>query len=251
MGFSVGLKFFHHQRDILHMALHSKFLWHDIFGKQTQDQEMVATCLKSSQIFSRLNDREIKYLSTFVHLRHYEPGEIIFEQHERGLGMYFIAKGAVEIKLQATDNQNEELLVTTLNQGSFFGELALIDQDNQRSASAYAQGQVSLVGFFKPDLLDIMDQRPQMGVDILFQLSKVLSKRLTETTEVIRELTKHNYSTENYKGPKEPYSQTINPDQQAQYYFNEANPADKKPILLQSKIRSTIQNRIKKIKRAA
>ena len=40
-----------------------------------------------------------------------------------------------------------------------------------------------LVGFFKPDLLDILERKPAMGVKILLQLSRVLEERLLATTE--------------------------------------------------------------------
>ena len=42
-----------------------------------------------------------------------------------------------------------------------------------------------LIGFFKPDLEDILERNPAMGVKILFQLSSVLGRRLLETTERI------------------------------------------------------------------
>ena len=45
-----------------------------------------------------------------------------------------------------------------------------------------------LVGFFKPDLEDILERNPAMGVKILFQLSTVLGRRLLETTERITQL---------------------------------------------------------------
>ena len=156
----------------------NKFLWLDLFSRKSESEITVLSTLKSNQLFTLLSPRELREVAHVVHVRTYENGELIFEQYEKGLGMYMIAKGNIEIKVS-------EVLVTTLNAGSFFGELALVDADNKRTASAFAQGQATLIGFFKPDLLELMERRPQTGVKILFQLARVLGRRLNETTELI------------------------------------------------------------------
>lgn len=168
----------------------NKFLWLDLFSRKSESEITVLSTLKSNQLFSKLTPRELSYVGKTVHVRTYEPGEIVFEQYEKGLGMYMIAKGAIDIKIRGGEKNEQELHVTTLGAGSFFGELALIDTDNKRSASAYAQGPTMLIGFFKPDLLEIMERKPETGVKILFQLSKVLGRRLSETTEVISHLSR-------------------------------------------------------------
>lgn len=174
------------------MSGHNKFLWLDLFSRKSESDITVLSTLKSNQLFARLTPRELSYVSKTVHVRTYEPGETVFEQYEKGLGMYMIAKGAIDIKIRGGDKSasDHEILVTTLGAGSFFGELALIDDNNKRSASAFAQGPATLIGFFKPDLLEIMERKPETGVKILFQLSKVLGRRLSETTEVISQLSR-------------------------------------------------------------
>lgn len=172
------------------MAVTNKFLWLDLFSRKSESEVTVLSTLKSNQLFVKLTNRELAYVAKTIHVRTYEPGEVVFEQYEKGLGMYMIAKGAVDIKLRTTDKKENEILVTTLGPGSFFGELALIDTDNKRTASAYAQGPTMLIGFFKPDLLEIMERKPETGVKILFQLSKVLGRRLNETTDLITQLSR-------------------------------------------------------------
>ena len=65
-----------------------------------------------------------------------------------------------------------------LAEGSFLGELALVDPNHLRTANAVAMERSVLIGFFKPDLEDILERNPAMGVKILFQLSTVLGRRL-------------------------------------------------------------------------
>lgn len=168
------------------MSLPGKNLWFDFFSKKNESDITVLSTLKSNQLFSKLSQKELTLVAKMVHVRQFDSGEVVFAQYEKGLGMYMIAKGSVEIKVRTPEGP--EVLVTTLEPGSFFGELALIDQDNKRTASAYAQEPSVLIGFFKPDLMEITERKPETGIKILFQLSKVLGKRLNETTEALTQV---------------------------------------------------------------
>ena len=161
---------------------HPHFLWLDLFRRKKADRHSITDVLRENVLFRTLTGREIAYLATLVYERVYQPDEPIFQQNDRGLGMYVIAKGRVAIK---TNTPEGEVLVTYLTEGSFFGELALVDPDTIRSASAISVERTVLVGFFKPDLMEILERKPAMGVKILFQLSTVLGQRLLKTTEKI------------------------------------------------------------------
>ena len=60
-------------------------------------------------------------------------GDLIFREGDVPHNMYFIAKGSVDII-----NEDSGQILTTLHEGSFFGEMALIN-DNLRSATAKAK----------------------------------------------------------------------------------------------------------------
>ena len=160
-------------------------LWKDFFKRRKSDREDMARVLKNTALFSGLSPLELKTLAQSVYQRVYEPGETIFHQNHRGFGMYVIARGSVAIRGRGRDG---EYLITTLREGSFFGELALVEPENIRTASAVAQERSILIGFFKPDLQEILERKPSMGVKILYQLSAVLGRRLIETTERVSEI---------------------------------------------------------------
>ncbi len=167
------------------------FLWADLFSKRKDTDLTLLSTLKNNLLFSKLKRKEIAYVSKYVHVRHYDPNEIIFAQNEKGLGLYIIVKGSVDVKMKPNEKASEEVSIQTLSAGGFFGELALVDQDARRTASAYANSNTILIGFFKPDLMEILERKPETGVKILYQLSIVLGKRLSETTEAYTEL-QHN-----------------------------------------------------------
>lgn len=105
--------------------------------------------------------------------------------------MYLVAKGRVEIYVidpAATSEENREIYVTQLLAGDFFGELSLVEENGKRTATAVAREEALLIGFFKPDLMEILSRRPAMGTKITLRLAEVLGRRLKETTEKVSEL---------------------------------------------------------------
>ncbi len=181
------------------MSIHPHFLWTDLFKKNKQSQKTVANNLKENILFCTLSQSELKYLSAIVYERIYQVNEPIFQQNDRGLGMYLITKGQIAIK---TKTRRGEVLVTVLTEDSFFGEIALVDPGNLRTASAVAIERSVVIGFFKPDLIEILERKPAMGVKILFQLSTVLGRRLQETTEKITQMNRaKNHPSESKKAP--------------------------------------------------
>ncbi len=200
------------------MALPNRFLWLDFFSTKNESDITILSTLKSNLLFSKLTNRELKLVAKVVHVRTYQPSEVVFAQYEKGLGMYMIAKGSVEIKVRTSDKPVHEVLVTTLTAGSFFGELALIDQENKRSASSYALGHTTLIGFFKPDLLEIIERKPETGIKILIQLSKVLGRRLNETTDALTSLSREQEGEHATSGKDASSTPELSIEAQAEHY---------------------------------
>lgn len=169
-------------RLIAKMPEHPHFLWADLFRHRKSKKSTVVEVLKENILFCTLSNRELQWLSKLVYERVYQPNEPIFNQNDRGFGMYLIEKGRVAIKTQAPER---EVLETVLTKDGFFGELSLVEPNHIRTATAEAIERTVLIGFFKPDLMEILERKPAMGVKILFQLATVLGRRLSETTEKI------------------------------------------------------------------
>lgn len=169
-----------------------QFLWENVLKKRSAESD-IFSFLKDSFLFRDLNHKEIEFLTQLVHVRHFEAGEKIFKQGDPGVGMYLILNGTVDIIMHdpASDYKSttkEEIFITRLEKGDFFGELSLIEEPSFRSASAVSLTRASLIGFFKPDLLQVIQRNPQTGNKISLRLAEILGKRLRETTEKVTEL---------------------------------------------------------------
>lgn len=77
-----------------------------------------------------------------------------------------------------------ELDLAHLDQHSFFGELSLFSEE-RRTATAIAQEPSTLLGFFQPDLKEIIETKPKIGIEILLSLTGVVVERLQKTNQLL------------------------------------------------------------------
>lgn len=161
---------------------HLEIFWRAL-AKNDRDSrtKVVVDTLHENILFRGLSRSELRLVARVLHHRSYQKGELIFRKGERGFGLYIVIRGSVDIV--AENQELGQFRVTTLGPGNFFGELALVDENSLRSATAVATEGSELVGFFKPDLMDIIDRYPATGVKILYELNVVLGHRLVDLIE--------------------------------------------------------------------
>lgn len=161
-----------------------KAMWESLYTEKSKNTTAI---LKENILFQDLTPRELKLVMGTVHIRYYRSDETIFQQGQTGFGMYIIDEGKVSISLKKNllADTDEQTTLAVLQTGDFFGELALVEEGGKRSASAKAISDTKLIGFFKPNLLDIIERSPRAGVKIALRLNEVLGKRLVETNNSV------------------------------------------------------------------
>ena len=159
-------------------ALNGSALWKNVFsGKSIQDGS-TESVLSRVPAFTDLTARELRGVAAIVHKREYKAGEPVFYQGDPGLGMYIIREGEVSIRIADGEGEDKELAV--LSDGDFFGELALLDE-SPRSATAMCRTDCSLIGFFRTDLFEMIEQKTDLGLKIVMRLAEILAVRLRKT----------------------------------------------------------------------
>lgn len=159
-------------------------VWENIFRGRSKNESREVLALKQVPIFENLEPKELGEIEKLIHLRTYKPDEYVFRRNAPGEGLYIILKGIVDILTETTNG--EENIVASLTEGDFFGELSLLDRE-PRSASAISRDHSELLGFFRPDLTDILKRKPHLGVKILFNVATVMGERLRKTNELLEE----------------------------------------------------------------
>jgi CRP/FNR family cyclic AMP-dependent transcriptional regulator len=180
------------------------FIWENLFRPEEKEKSLRAL-LNENYLFQDLGSKDLRFVMDIVHVRNYHATEIIFRQGEVGVGMYIVMKGSVDIIIdENAHGEINESYITQLNAGDFFGELALLEDNGKRTATARAREESVLVGFFKPDLMEVMERNPPLGVKLTFRLGEILGRRLKETTNKVtqlkNELRKYENPLENRSG---------------------------------------------------
>ena len=156
--------------------------------QQTLRKEALFTeGLKRVALFSRLPEGQLDLVAAGCRQLSFSKGAPIIQQTEESYDLYVILSGSVKVTLYNEDGR--EVVLDTLHEGDFFGELSLLDR-KPRSASVSALTDVSMLVLTQSSLLQALRQSPEIAINLLF----VLTKRLRKADETIETLAFMNVS---------------------------------------------------------
>ena len=149
--------------------------WANLFRQEAPADLPLEEVLAHVPVFSALSPRELWILARIVHPRRFAAGEVIIRHGAEQSGFYLIRSGSVQIL--RPDAEGILQVVGTLGPDELLGEFALVD-GTPRTSTVVAAERSELIGFFKPDLMDIMVTDPDLGCKILLNLARQLSHTL-------------------------------------------------------------------------
>jgi CRP-like cAMP-binding protein len=160
--------------------------WENLFTETKADtgKESLVRILGTIPILSLLRASELKLLSRIIHTRAFDPGETVIQRGARQSGFYLVRTGSVNIVRSTADGPR---IVDTLRPPALLGEFSLVD-DTPRSTSIVAAERSELIGFFKPDLMDVLVTKPGMGCAILLRLAEEMSRNLNSDYQKLIDL---------------------------------------------------------------
>ncbi len=143
--------------------------------------------LRNLDILRNFSDHELKILSSYLHLRSFEKGEIIFKQNDLGIGFYFIYSGHLDVVIEDEDSPDKDATkyVLSLERRDYFGELALLQEKSVRSATIISKDNSQLLGFFKPDLEELIKFHPVIATKMLQTVASIVTTRLYSITKEV------------------------------------------------------------------
>ncbi len=104
-------------------------------------QRALDTIFKTMPFFESLEEWEQDDVVKEFQMEVIEPGTLIVKEGDPGMYLYFIFKGAVDLVVR--HEQKGEVRVTTLGEGEYFGEVALL-QSQTHPTEAVASGKTVL-----------------------------------------------------------------------------------------------------------
>ncbi len=160
-----------------------KVLWETLkrWQKSSPDLDRMQF-LKTVPFFNELSNWQLKKVSEIVFERSYEAGELIFEQGQPGAALFLIVEGQVSVEIYK-DHFTATLAV--LEQGAFFGEMALLDE-SPRSASARSLQSTKAIALYRNDLNHLIHTDPETACHIYHALARITGDRLRRTNELVQ-----------------------------------------------------------------
>lgn len=140
-----------------------------------------AAVFRRVSLFSELEPAELEALARVASLRSCPAGTPILREAEPGDQFFVLMRGEVKVFVDSSDGR--EVVLTHLQEGDFFGEMALFESEG-RSASVTALIETELVVLARSDFLAVLAHDFSLTRKIL----KTLSARLRRANEVIESL---------------------------------------------------------------
>jgi CRP/FNR family cyclic AMP-dependent transcriptional regulator len=150
---------------------------------------MTVETLRQVPLFESLDDATAKRLCELIETLDCPGQKVLFRAGDVGDAMYVIERGKVRICVHAADGN--EVTLTELGRGDFFGEMALLD-GQQRSANAVIAEDARLAVLSREHFLSFMRGSP----DVALKMLTALANRLRRTDELLRHSVTRNVNVE-------------------------------------------------------
>jgi CRP-like cAMP-binding protein/HEAT repeat protein len=154
-----------------------RFKYADEGGRKVLEEILI---LKKIPLFMNLSMELLKDISEITEERHCCTGQIVFEEGDIGDEMYLIYSGTV--KIFKGGRSTEEIVLSTLGEKGYFGEMALLD-DAPRSASAMVLEPSVLSVLSREKLYALIYEKPEIAIEIC----RLLSSRLRDANDRLQD----------------------------------------------------------------
>lgn len=143
--------------------------------------------LGHSPLFESLTEEEQRFLLDRSTSRTYTPGTVIFYEGEPSWFFYLVMEGELDI-VKSLDS-GDERVIKLVRAGEILGEMSLLHQTRNRTASARARSTVRMLEI----PLSEFEEMLKRNAGLAYHLMQVMNRRLMETeNETISELQEKN-----------------------------------------------------------
>lgn len=137
--------------------------------------------LDNVDLFRGLSSDELEALRRASVAREFSKNAVVIHEGDVADSLYIIERGRV--KVYCSDKNGKDFVLDILEDGDYFGELALLD-DDKRSASVRAMETASFRVIYKQDFNTVLDAHP----NIARTLNRNLTRRIRKLTDDVKAL---------------------------------------------------------------
>ena len=141
--------------------------------------------MKNLPLFRDLTPMELANVAPLFFEKTYTKNSTLFVEGMTGEILYLIRKGSVNITKKGTANQ--EIVLATLAEGEFLGEMSLID-NRPRTATARVAEESQLLVMTKKAFSALLEKHPDIALKILLVFLRIANERLRKANESIKQV---------------------------------------------------------------
>lgn len=146
------------------------------FYKQRVADKVMAT----SDLFRHLENKDRQEILKKFTIQTFAPGTLVIHEGCAGDYLYLIKSGRADV---TTWRDEQEMLLATIEEGEFFGEISLIT-GALRTASVRARTALETLRLSKADLDDVASKHPKVKKVI----DEIIKKRVENTIKVVLDM---------------------------------------------------------------
>ena len=141
--------------------------------------------LKTIPLFTGLTQTELANVATLFFEKPYGKNSTLFVEGMTGEILYVIRRGSVQITKKT--GAGTELVLATLKEGEFLGEMSLID-NRPRTATAKVAEESSLLVMTKKAFNTMMEKYPDAALKVILVFLKIANERLRKANESVKQV---------------------------------------------------------------
>jgi CRP-like cAMP-binding protein len=136
--------------------------------------------LATNYLFRDLDSRVVSRIAALGVTRHLDEDEVLFLKGDIGNALYGVLEG--RMKISTTAAGGKEIVLSVMNPGDVFGEIALLD-GGPRSADAVAMIRSNLFVIPRREFVSLLEREPRLATHLL----RLVCARLRATSEMVED----------------------------------------------------------------
>ncbi|GGF61615.1 transcriptional regulator [Terasakiella brassicae] len=136
--------------------------------------------LSNSELLSGLDEAMLDRLLSMTVTRRLDKNETLFVKGDPGDSLFGVQEG--KIKIVTTSPNGKEVTLNIIEEGQFFGEIALLD-GMDRTADAIAMEKTEVLVIQRRDFIPFLEKHPKLCIQVM----QLLCHRVRLTSEMVED----------------------------------------------------------------